>query len=473
MLTTWDLFGSAVAMDGELAVVGAQYDGDAAYRAGAVYVYRNLSGVWVEDGKLFASDAAAEARFGKSVAVSGDVVLVGAWTDSEGGDDAGAAYVFRHVADDWIEEQKLTATDAAEGDLFGGSVSIDGDRALIGAARDDDAGSNSGAAYVYRFETGSWIEETKLAAADGAASDLFGTNVSLSGSNAVISSHGDDDDGIGSGSAYVFRDEESGWVEGQKLTASDAAGGDLFGTAVASSGNSILIGAIGDDEAGQGAGAVYVFRESGGVWSEEEKLSARNTRAGDLFGSALALDGDCAVIGAPSRSRFGPSAGTGYVFEFDGESWVERQKMLVPSDVSSWDQFGSSVAVSGDAILAGTDLDDVPGAAYAFALPVNTEVLSLDPANGSAAGGTLVTVSGAGFEEGMEVRFDGVPSPSVTFLDGNQILVVTPPYTGEFPSPWIVPMAGASKGAAVNVRVLNGDCRSTLAHGFTYLPELR
>ena len=218
-----------------------------------------------EEQKLIASDGAANDYFGISVSLSGDTALIGADCDDDNGWGSGSAYVFRYDAGSgtWNEEAKLIASDGETYDHFGWSVSLSGDTALIGACGDDDNGSDSGSAFVFRYDTGSgtWNEEAKLTASDGATHDYFGYNLSLTGDIALIGAYGDDDNGSESGSAYVFRyDAGSGtWFEDNKLLASDGAGGDQLGRSVSLSGEVALIGAESGDGNVTDSGAAYVF----------------------------------------------------------------------------------------------------------------------------------------------------------------------------------------------------------------------
>ena len=174
------------------------------------------------------------------------MALIAALADDDNGQDSGSAYIYRYNGSDWVEEAKLLASDGSVGDYFGSSVSLLGEVALIGADSDDDNGLDSGSAYVFRFNGSSWVEEAKLMASDGAAGDLFGNAVSLSGDVALIGANYDDDNGAFSGSAYLFRFDGNSWVEEAKLMASDGAAFDEFGSAVALSGNKALVGAYGD-----------------------------------------------------------------------------------------------------------------------------------------------------------------------------------------------------------------------------------
>ena len=211
----------------------------------------------------------------------------------------------------WSEQQKLTASDAVSGDVFGISVSIDGDTAVIGAWGDDDNGSNSGSAYVYVRSNGVWTEQQKLTASDGATGDRFGYSVSIDGDTAVIGARYDDDNGSNSGSAYVYVRTNGVWSELQKLTASDGAGDDQFGYSVSIDGDTAVIGARYDDDNGSNSGSAYVYVRSNGVWSELQKLTASDGAAEDQFGYSVSIDGDTAVIGAYADDS---SSGSAYVF---------------------------------------------------------------------------------------------------------------------------------------------------------------
>jgi len=163
--------------------------------SGSAYVFHREGANWVEESKFTASDGVTDDRFGTSVSISGDYVVVGANEDDDNGYNAGSAYIFRHEGADWVEETKLTASDGGAYDNFGTSVSISGDYAIVGASGDNDNGSHSGSAYVFRREGSDWVEETKLTASDGDYDDYFGTSVSISGVYAIVGAPYDDDNG--------------------------------------------------------------------------------------------------------------------------------------------------------------------------------------------------------------------------------------------------------------------------------------
>ena len=379
-----DLFGSSVAVSGGVAVVGARYDDDNGHRSGSAYVFRNDGSNWGQEAKLPASDGGEFNYFGSSVGVSGDAAVVGAMWGGTGGDYSGAAYVFRYDPGppaSWIQETKLLASDANGWDYFGWSVAIAGDVAVVGAPFNDDNGDYSGSAYVFRYNGSNWVEEQKLLPSDGATEDWFGSAVAVSGDAVVIGAqyvHMDYWTGgvsTSPGSAYVFRYNGSNWVEEQKLVASDGAVADEFGCSVAVSGDVAVIGAHRDDDACPGgeaycdSGSAYVFRYDGLNWVEQQKLLASDTATRDEFGWSVALDGDTAVIGSYRDDDFGHDSGSAYTFHFDGASWVETQKLLA-SDSARADHFGISVAVSGDTTVVGARCDadngTDSGSAYVF-----------------------------------------------------------------------------------------------------------
>ena len=311
-----DQFGFSVSVSGDTAVVGAFGDDDAGSISGSAYVFVRNEGVWSQQTKLTASDAAGSDEFGFSVSVSGDTVVVGARNAAS---FSGSAYVFVRSGGVWSQQAKLTAPDAAEADQFGTSVSVSGDTAVVGAPGDDDGGSSSGSAYVFaRNQAGAdnWGEAQKLTASDAATFDEFGFSVSVSGDMALVGAPVIVE--LGSGAAYVFERNQGGadnWGEAQKLTASDAAGGDGFGTSVSVSGDTAVVGAFGDDDEGSSSGSAYVFVGSGGVWSQQAKLTASDAAESDEFGTSVSVSGDTAVVGAFGDDDAGRFSGSAYVYE--------------------------------------------------------------------------------------------------------------------------------------------------------------
>ncbi|KAK7250187.1 protein kinase [Aureococcus anophagefferens] len=293
--------------------------------------------------KLVASDAAAGDEFGWSVAISGDLVVVGAEGNDDAGSGSGSAYVFRTTngGASWTQTAKLVASDADEFDNFGSSVAISGDLVVVVAR------SSISLAYVFRTTNGgdSWTQTAKLVTS-GAGSDFY-ESVAISGDLIVVGAERDATVGEDAGSAYVFRTTNGGdsWTQTTKLIASDAAADDMFGGSVAISGDLVVVGAPSSDR------PAYVFRTTNGgaSWTQVAKLVASDAAAGDSFGSSVAVSGDLVVVGA---FRHDSDSGSAYVFRTtnNGASWTETAK-LVPSDGDHF--FGSSVAISGETVVVG------------------------------------------------------------------------------------------------------------------------
>ena len=368
-----DNLGGSVALSADIAVVGADKDAELGSNAGAAYVFRRSGDTWVREAKLLAADGESGDYFGQSVALSGDVVVVGAYGGNDFGVFSGAAYLFRYEGGVWIQEDKLLADDGDSVDRFGISVAVAGDVVVVGASDDEDAGYEAGSAYVFRYEGGVWTQETKLLADDGDDGDLFGSSVATSGDIAVIGSPGNGDLGSMFGAAYVFRYTGTAWVQEEKLLADDAGNADRFGCGAAISGETIVLGAWADDDGGDDAGAAYVFRKVGSVWSQEDKLVADDGSAGDHFGHHVAVDGDMAVVGANTDDELGHWSGSAYVFYNTGTVWVQEKKLLAP-DGAADARFGNGVAVAAGRALVGAPGDDDngedAGAAYLYNPPL-------------------------------------------------------------------------------------------------------
>jgi hypothetical protein len=290
-----DQFGISVALDGDTALVGASYK---ALDTGAAYIFVRSGTVWTQQAVLTASDGVAYDSFGSSVALSGNTTLVGAGNANS----TGAVYVYVRSGAVWTEQAKLTMSDGVEGDAFG-TVALDGDTAIVGALGKTNY---TGAAYVYVRSGTAWTQQVKLTASDGVARDYFGNSVALSGDTALVGAYLKANY---TGAAYVYVRSGSVWTEQAKLTASDGATQDLFGSSVALSGDTALIGAYGK---ANDAGAAYVYGRSGTVWTEQAKLIASDGVAGDTFGSSVALSGDTALMGAYGKAS---QTGAAYVYQ--------------------------------------------------------------------------------------------------------------------------------------------------------------
>jgi hypothetical protein len=354
-----DQLGYSISMSGDTLVVGANQDDDAGSSSGSAYVFTRSGSTWTEQQKLTASDASAGDQFGYSVSVSGDTLVIGGHLNDDIGSASGSAYVFTRSGSTWTEQQKLTASDIADGDQFGYSVSVNGDTLVVGAHANDDIGSDSGSAYVFTRSGSTWTEQQKLTASDAFTGDQFGHSVSVSGDTVAVGAWQSDGAGSSSGSAYVFTRSGSTWTQQQKLTASDADASDRFGYSISVSGNTVAVGAYANDDAGSASGSAYVFRRSGFTWTEEQKLTASDADAGEQFGFSVSVSGNTVAVGARQSDDAGSASGSAYIFTRSGFTWTEQQK-LTASDAAAGDRFGHSVSVSEDdgVVAAGAYGDD-------------------------------------------------------------------------------------------------------------------
>jgi FG-GAP repeat len=379
-----DEFGYSVSISGDTVIVGARGDGGG---SGSAYIFsRDQGGAdnWGEVIKLTASDGAVGDDFGVGVSISADTAIVGASFDDDNGNASGSAYIFSRDeggADMWGEVQKLTAGDGATADIFGISVSIDGDTAIVGARLDDDNGDDSGSAYIFSRDEGgtnSWGQVQKLLAGDGASDDEFGRSVSISGDTAIVGAYYDDDNDSNSGSAYIFSRDYGGadnWGEFKKLITGDGAVGDWFGYSVSISGDTAIVGAYGDDNNGSQSGSAYIFsRDHGGIdnWGEVLELTPSDGAAYDGFGHSVSISGDTAIVGADGDDDNGSYSGSAYIFSRDqggADNWGEIKKLTAGDGVTD-DFFGYSVSISGDTAIVGAygddDNGDYSGSAYIF-----------------------------------------------------------------------------------------------------------
>jgi hypothetical protein len=445
-----DSFGS-VAVSSDTVVVGASGEDSSttgvnstpnenAPNAGAAYVFVRSTGVWNQQAYLKASNTPTQGsgeddRFGRSVAVSGDTVVVGApqenssttgvnSTPNESAGYSGAVYVFVRSGTAWSQQAYLKASNTGVNDLFGTAVAVSGDTVVVGAPQENssttgvnstpnESAGYSGAVYVFVRSGTAWSQQAYLKASNTGVNDLFGTSVAVSGDTLVIGAPDEDSSTTGvnstpnnsatdSGAAYVFVRSGTLWSQQAYLKPSNTGAGDDFGYSVAMSGNTLVVGAYGEDssttginstsnESALGSGAAYVFVRSGTVWSQQAYLKAFNTGAGDGLGFSVAVSGDTVIAGAvwedsstmgvdstPNNSA--TDSGAAYVFMRSGTVW-SQQAYLKPSNTGAGDDFGGSVAVSGDTVVVGaygedsstTGVNSTPnesasssGAAYVF-----------------------------------------------------------------------------------------------------------
>jgi hypothetical protein len=368
-----DGFGSSVAVDGDTVVVGAWEDETGAGEdAGSAYVFVRSPKGWLLQQKIEAPGATPGARFGAGVAVQGDTLVVGAPLAASPSAYVGAVYVYARWAGTWVFSQKLMASDAAGGDLFGWHLSLSDNMLLVGAhGKDTAAGSAAGAAYLFERPGKVWGQVAKLEAPDGADTDCFGWDVSLHGLTAVVGSSGADGRvGENSGAAYVFARTSHGWTLQQRIVAAVQQPGARFGDTVAVFEGTVMVGAPrADTSLGEDSGAAYVFARTSNGWKQVQMLTAPGGMPEDLFGADLALGHDVAVVGAGYEdTAMAADAGAAYVFARSGKGWAATRRLSVVEGQDD-DHFGANLALSPELIVVGTHHADSSagvdaGAAY-------------------------------------------------------------------------------------------------------------
>ncbi|UCH85099.1 MAG: T9SS type A sorting domain-containing protein [Candidatus Latescibacterota bacterium] len=348
-----DNFGISVGISGNTAIVGAHL-GDAGWgTTGTAYLFDVSTGSQLFE--LTADDAAAGDQFGYSVAVVGNTAIVGARLDDEAGNNAGAAYLFDVTTGEQLF--KLIADDTADGDELGCAVAISGNTAVVGAWKHNYGGSDAGAAYLFDVATGKQLR--KLTAGDGAEGDRFGVSVGIVENTAVVGAHWNDDAGLNSGSAYLF-DVATG-EQLFKLTAKDGAMAEYFGYSVGINRTTVIVGAYWDASAGNRAGSAYLFDVETG--NELFELTAEDAAPGDIFGYSVGINENTAIVGARFDDDGGSTSGSAYLFDIVTGEQINK---LTANDATEFDHFGYSVSISEDKCIAGAPANDDVGAAYAF-----------------------------------------------------------------------------------------------------------
>ena len=412
-----DSFGYSVAISGDTVVVGAiGHNTGGKADAGQAYVYVRSGTSWSEQAKLTASNGAPYDYFGWSVAISGDTVVVGAPRDLQS-TTAGQAYVYVRSGTSWSEQANLTPSDGAPADLFGYWVAISGDTVVVGApAHDTNGNASAGQAYVYVSSGTSWSEQAKLTASNGALYDNFGWSVAISGDTVVVGAPWHTTGGnYQAGQAYVYVRSGTAWSEQAMLAASNGAPYDNLGYSVAISGDTVVVGAPAHDTAGgiTNSGQAYVYVRSGTSWSEQAKLTASNGAAGDQFGWSVAISGDTVVVGAPFNDTGGKAdAGHAYVHMRSGTSWSEQAKLMA-SNGAKYERFGWSVAISEDTLVVGNINGQayvyVPAGAFNYSLS-NSGEITVTP--GAAGSNTITATLTEGSGQNVYVFFSTSELPS-------------------------------------------------------------
>ncbi len=475
-----DEFGFSVAVSGNTAVVGARYEdgnNNTVVDSGAAYVFVRDNGSWSPQAYLKPLNSETYDYFGVAVAISGDVIVVGApYEDGENNilNNTGTAYIFVRNGATWTEQARLRALYPDADDHFGTSVGISGDMVVVGAPDEDSNGTNAannslasaGAAYVFTRDGSAWDQTAYLKASNTDPGDQFGSAVAISGDTIVVGSPKEegsatgvdgivDDNATGAGAAYAYFNDGSGWSDPSYLKASNTGNQDHFGAAVAISGDTIVVGAAeedgnatgvdgnANDNSANAAGAAYVFFRSGGEWNPQSYLKASNTEAGDYFGNSVAVSGDAIVVGAYRESsnatgiggdqtnNSANSSGAAYTYVRNGANW-SFDAYVKASNTGQADKFGYATAISGNLMVIGaysegsnaTGVDgdqsnnaaSSAGAAYAFLfsegpkLDLVKSVAPVTAAPGDSIVYTLAFSNTGGLPAAQVVLTDAIPT---------------------------------------------------------------
>ena len=359
-----DNLGKSVQMFGNLIIAGASKDDEKGSNAGAAYIFRQNESGWIKDAKLLASDGEQYDYFGCSVDISDSVAIIGAYGDDDNRSKSGSAYIYRYTGSVWVKEAKLIASDGDVNDYFGLTVAVSGNYVVIGANEDDDMGSNAGAAYIFAYDTdtGKWNQQAKLLSSDGESLDNFGCSVDIAGDYVIIGSDQDDDYGDKSGAAYIFKRDGTTWNQQIKITPTDGDEYDHFGDDVAISDGYAVVGAYADDVNGSNSGSAYVFELKNGNWKQMIKMTPSTGTQGDFFGTDVSISGDTILIGAYGDDDNNSKAGAAYLFQRVQDQWKEMKK-VVASDGDISDYFGFSVSISEQQAVIGAYNDEASGTA--------------------------------------------------------------------------------------------------------------
>ena len=431
---TDDQFGFSVAVSGSTVVAGARFDEDLGREAGAAYQVDADAGTVIR--KILAVDRASDNEilgnredfFGESVAVADNVAVIGAALKSQGGENSGAVYLYNMTTGNLITRLLPFSpiNDDTSFNFYGFSVGISDNYIVVGAPGDvEGANGGGGAAYIYRASNRQVV--SKIFASDPDFADNFGRRVAVSNRTAVISSPFDDDRGTDSGSVYLFNAATA--QQQQKITASDGAAGDLFGLSVAINDQVVAVGAPFDDDRGANSGAVYLFNATTG--QQLAKITAADGQAGARFGDAVDIDGATLLVGAPLDN----GVGAAYLFDI---ATATQQAKLVASDGQAGDGFGGSVSISGSNVVIGAVGDDdsgsLAGSIYLFTLggtppptptPGPTPTPTPIPGNAPSAlylsSTTNGNVSGVSFNDEDILVYDIVVGTWAMFFDGSDV----------------------------------------------------
>ena len=356
-------FGCSLSISNNKLVVGAYTDSEPNTYYGAIYVFHYRNNQWNEVQKIYASQGAPNDKFGQSLDIKDERIVVGAAGWNQSANPNGTVYVYQYNALFWQESAILTASDAGIDQKFGTSVSLTNNRIIVGASgAKNDVDEVTGAAYIFDLNGATWTETKKILPSDSHTINQFGKQVSIDGNQVFIAAK-DTNFPNRTGYVYAFKLENSLWQENQKLTATATIN---FGSSIAQSADNLIIGTeYYSNTTSSLSGAAYTYKLVQNIWDSEVQLTAKESSAGDLYGSSVDFYGDYAVVGAPNDYTNGESLGSVYIYYFSGGNWTEVQK-IIPVDDDSFTKYGYTVKLYENFLFVGSHQYDDNGAVYVY-----------------------------------------------------------------------------------------------------------
>ena len=363
-----DYFGKSVSLYGDTLVVGAYFDDIGASNAGSVYVYTRSGTTWTLQQEINNPSPTIDDFFGHSVSLYGDTLVVGAYAEDTGASNAGSVYVYTRSGTTWSLQQEINNPEPAIDDYFGNSVAIYGDTMVAGAYGDDTGATDAGSVYVYVRSGSTWLLQQEINNPSPVAGDWFGYSVSLYGDTLLVGAYGEDTGASAAGSAYVYTRSGTTWTLQQEINNPSPVAGDSFGYNVSLYGDTLVVGAYLEDTGAAAAGSVYVYVRSGSTWSLQQEINNPNPAIDDRFGYAVSLYNDILTIGAYYDTS-GTVGGSAYVYTRSGTTWSLQQEINNPNLIAN-DFFGAAISVYQDTLLVGAYGEDTgassAGSVYIF-----------------------------------------------------------------------------------------------------------
>ena len=362
-----DFFGLSVGISGDYAIIGAWGDDELGACSGAAYIYYNNEGIWEEYTKLFPLNGYENERFASRVAISGDYAV---GTTTQHNSDRGAAYIFYNNAGTWEEQAFIEEPDVPTFSLFGSSVAIEDNNIIIGMRMWAD--ELPGAAFIYNYNGTTWTQTVELVPSEAINGDHVGESVDISGDYVIVGAHGTDD---AKGAAYIYKNIDETWTKIIRLEADDGVIEDYYGAESAISNDYAMVGSYKHNGR---RGAVYVYENNDDIWTLSQKIIAPDAGINDDFGCDIDFNDEVLIIGARSDN----ASGTAYVYKNIDGTWTFFEK-IIPSDGADGDDFGDGVAISGSNFIVGAQWCDIfgvnSGAAYMYStLSPENDIVQFD-----------------------------------------------------------------------------------------------